>query len=219
VSRLNHLFEKFLNRLESRFNCHIQFVAAEKEMACVTESVFYEKGRLGIPFFIEDDFYGYFLVSSKCLTQKSFKILEVMIKENLGDFVKHFKKYLRNKHFSSLSLTSSNVIPLKKWDLYKTEPRVLLISGKTKEQVLRSALQIHNQTPHLALIHLDLLTTKDYNRLNLDCATFVVSDWMSLTSLQKQKIKNFISLSQSVPMNSVKIIIGFIGECVEWKIS
>ena len=226
---LNKSVQSFLENLETKLNCEIQFVPRQaKQPSFLTkDSLFYEEGKMGIPFFLKEEFYGCFFISSHDLTKEGFKLLEILIKEGFSYFLEEFGSYFYSKYLlqKQHEIEETNVISFSKekdavWNHLTKEPNILFVSGESREKILHLALNIHNLTPHLVFIHLDQVMKKEASFTDwsdFTFTTFFLPDWAACEDWQKQQIKDFISSSKS-PL-PLKIIIGLKEEDTAWKIS
>ncbi len=227
---LNDSIQSFLSHLETKLHCDIQFVSVrEKPVAFLTkDSLFYEDGKIGFPLFFKEELYGCFFISGHHLSKKSFKLLEILIKDGLNYYLENFGDYFYFQHVLPQPedhLEDENILPFSRvrdgvGEDFLKEPNLLFVSGESKEEILQSALKIHNLTHHVAFIHLDLFMKKGgsfKNWSHFSFTTLFLPDWMGCKDWQKEQIKNFISSSK--PPLPLKIVIGLKGEDVEWKIS
>ena len=119
MEALNKRIHHFLAKLESKFDCQIEFVSLSRASYLIKEDMFCDKDLLGFPFFVEDTLCGYFLISStssgigssQSLNKKTFQLLKMMIEEGLKDFSSFYKNSPILSQFKPLD---SNIIPFTK---------------------------------------------------------------------------------------------------------
>lgn len=227
MQQLKHNVQSFLDRLENHFVCQISFMPFtddRKDGSLNPKHLKENKDNASVFFNFES--YGYFFIQNHNLDDKSVKALEILIKEGVSFFLNKFDKLqplqaMLKKHSShSSSNNILNIFSNTKKNKEEVESSILFVRGLCKQDIMRSAIKIHNFSNRVLFMRLQSLMKKEgsFKDWSHFCfASLFISSWQGLENWQKNQIKEFISFYETSP--SLKIIIGLEGKDTQWKIS